>query len=629
MPSLRVSAPGRPPSVYHLYKKITSIGAGPDNDVVLPDPLIGDTYASIHFDGQTYTITTLARKAEVVVNGKKRGKHKLSHDDKLVIGSCELRFALLDDAPPAEDEAAQTVADLDAYAKLYDFSERLMQKRELGELLDTLMDLVIEITTADKGFLILMEGDTLDVKVARNLRRENIADAVSQLSDSIVAKVVAARRPLIISDAMHDREFAAAKSVMQLRLSSVICVPLLDRGRLIGLIYVGNDSIVNLFQETTMRVLTVFAAQASLIIANAILLNELRLDNRTLAERLEAVRFGEIVGTSPPMQAVYRKVEKIAPTDISVLITGETGTGKELIAREIHTRSPRAGKPFVTINCGAIPENLLESELFGHVKGAFTGAIANKQGQVPGRRRGTLFLDEVGEMPLELQVKLLRGDPGARRGPGRRHPIGVGRHPDLDRDQPRPREGDRRRPVPRGPLLPVERRQPAAPAAPGPRRRRDRDRALSLVALHPRVRRQGEGLLAQRHGRAAQARLARQHPRAREPDQEGDRARRVDGDRPRRPRADRRQPAGDPDAWPRPRISFSATTSTRSSRSTTATAPRPRATWASIRARSSATSRRRPARPRAPTTRAAPSERRAGHDTGAAVGADGEPLHGS
>jgi len=394
--------------VYHLYKKITSIGSGPDNDVVLPDPLIGDTYASIHFDGQTYTITTLARKAEVVVNGKKRGKHKLSHDDKLVIGSCELRFALIDEAPPAEDEAAQTVADLDAYGKLYDFSEKLMQKRELGELLDTLMDLVIEITSADKGFLILMEGDTFDVKIARNLRKENIADAVSQLSDSIVAKVVASRRPVIISDAMHDTEFAAAKSVMQLRLSSVICVPLLDRGRLLGIIYVGNDSIVDLFQEATMRVLTVFAAQASLIVANALLLNELQVDNKKLAERLEAVRFGEIVGTSPPMQAVYRKVEKIAPTDISVLITGETGTGKELIAREIHTRSPRAGKPFVTINCGAIPENLLESELFGHVKGAFTGAVANKLGKFQSADGGTLFLDEVGEMPLELQVKLLR-----------------------------------------------------------------------------------------------------------------------------------------------------------------------------------------------------------------------------
>ncbi|KAB2901067.1 MAG: GAF domain-containing protein [Kofleriaceae bacterium] len=408
MPSLRLAAPGQPPSVYHLYKKITSLGSGPDNDVVLPDPLIGDAYASIHFDGQTYTITTLQRKAEVVVNGKKRSKHKLSHDDKLTIGSCELRFALVDDAPIPEEEEVSTVADLDAYHKLFDFSEKLMHQRDLGELLDTLMDLVIEITNADKGFLILMEGDTLDIKVARNLKRENISDAVSQLSDSIVAKVVQTRRPVIISDAMHDAEFQSAKSVMQLRLSSVICVPLLDRGRLLGLIYVGNDSIVDLFQEQMMRALTVFASQASLIIANALLLDELRVDNRRLHERLEQFRFGEIVGTSPVMQQVFRRVEKIAPTDISVLITGETGTGKELIAREIHTRSPRTGKPFITINCGAIPENLLESELFGHVKGAFTGAVATKQGKFQAADGGTLFLDEVGELQLELQVKLLR-----------------------------------------------------------------------------------------------------------------------------------------------------------------------------------------------------------------------------
>jgi len=145
-----------------------------------------------------------------------------------------------------------------------------------------------------------------------------------------------------------------------------------------------------------------------LIVANALLLNELRVDNKRLSDRLEQYRFGEIVGTSPPMQQVFRKVEKIAATDISVLITGETGTGKELIAREVHNRSPRAGKPFITINCGAIPENLLESELFGHVKGAFTGAVANKQGKFQAADGGTLFLDEIGEMPIELQVKILR-----------------------------------------------------------------------------------------------------------------------------------------------------------------------------------------------------------------------------
>ena len=406
MPSFRLTAPGCAPIVYHLHKKITSFGSGPDNDLVLPDPLVPDGFA-VHFDGQTYTMFA-PKKAEFAVNGKKRSKHKLSHDERIAIGSCELRFAMIDDAPPIEAEAAETVADLDAYTKLYEFSDRLMHVRDLTELLDALMDAVIAITSADKGFLILLEGETLDVKVARNLKAENIADAVSQLSDSIIAKVVRSRKAVIVSDAMSDEEFAGAKSVMHLKVSSVICVPLLDRGRLLGLIYVGNDSIRDLFQDETLRVLTVFASQAALIVANALLLNELRHDNKRLSDRLEQYRFGEIVGTSPPMQQVFRKVEKIAPTDISVLITGETGTGKELIAREIHNRSPRTGKPFVTINCGAIPENLLESELFGHVKGAFTGAVANKQGKFQAADGGTLFLDEIGEMPIELQVKLLR-----------------------------------------------------------------------------------------------------------------------------------------------------------------------------------------------------------------------------
>src|SRR4029079_14259225 len=135
-----------------------------------------DAYASIHFDGQTYTINTLQRKQEAVVNGKKRSKHKLAHGDKLLIRRRQLRFAMVDDQPPVEAEAAATIADLDAYTKLYEFSDRLMHVRDLGELLAGLMDAVIEIANADKGFLILMEGETLDVKVARNVKKENIAD---------------------------------------------------------------------------------------------------------------------------------------------------------------------------------------------------------------------------------------------------------------------------------------------------------------------------------------------------------------------------------------------------------------------------------------------------------------------
>jgi transcriptional regulator with GAF, ATPase, and Fis domain len=408
MPSLRILVPGRGPKVYHLYKKITTLGSGADCDVVLPDPLLADTYAQLHHDGRDFNIATLERKDELTVNGKKRKKHRLSHQDRLGLGGIEVVFSLFDDKPPDDDEAAQTVADLDAYRKLYEFSAKLMANHDLPGLLNALMDLVIQISNADKGFLILVEGGQLDVKVARNLRRENISDAVSQLSDAIVAKVVQVKRPIIISDAMNDAAFAQSVSVMNLRLSSVMCVPLLERGNLLGLIYVGNDSVANLFEEKNLEVLTVFAAQASLIIRNALLVNELQLDNRMLHEKLEQLRFGEIVGSSPPMQEVFRKVAKIAQADIGVLITGETGTGKELIAREIHARSPRARGPFVSINCGAIPENLLESELFGHVKGAFTGAVANKLGKFHTADKGTLFLDEIGEMPAALQVKILR-----------------------------------------------------------------------------------------------------------------------------------------------------------------------------------------------------------------------------
>jgi transcriptional regulator with PAS, ATPase and Fis domain len=165
---------------------------------------------------------------------------------------------------------------------------------------------------------------------------------------------------------------------------------------------------VNLFEPATLDAVMVFASQASLLMRNTMMLDTLRADNAALRQALEEKCFGDIIGTSAAMQEIYRKVRKVAPTDISVLITGETGTGKELIAREIHRRSDRHDKPFVVINCGAIPENLLESELFGHVRGSFTGAVATVQGRFQVADQGTLFLDEIGELSVALQVKLLR-----------------------------------------------------------------------------------------------------------------------------------------------------------------------------------------------------------------------------
>src|SRR5262249_52959991 len=179
MPSLRIHLPGQGPKILHLWKKITTLGSGTDCDIVLPDPLLADSYAHLHHDGRDFWITAIEKRDELVINGKKRKKHRLVHQDRLTVGPIELVFSLFDDKPPVEEEAASTVADLDAYRKLYEFSARLMQNYDLPGLLNALMDLVIQITSADKGFLILVEGGQLDVKVARNLKRENISDAVS------------------------------------------------------------------------------------------------------------------------------------------------------------------------------------------------------------------------------------------------------------------------------------------------------------------------------------------------------------------------------------------------------------------------------------------------------------------
>ncbi|HTP52034.1 MAG TPA: sigma 54-interacting transcriptional regulator [Anaeromyxobacteraceae bacterium] len=405
MAELLVKTPDGKRRRLSLDRRITTVGRDPACDIPVDDPLLPPTALHIHFDGKTYT-AACHDGADLLVNGRRRSTCRLSPGDVLRLGSVELHFS-----PPAgsqETPLPEKPPREHAVHALVRFSRRLLGASDLAGLLDALLDALLEVTHADKGFVIELEDGAMTVKAARNLSQGSVEDAVARVSDSIVQKVVRTRRPLVVADALHDEEWSSSSSVVNLKLCSVMCAPLTARGEVFGVIYLGNDSVVNLFDVKGLETLTIFAAQASLLLQNALLLRDLRRENEVLREAVESRRYGELVGAGASMREVYRRIEKVASTDVTVLLEGETGTGKELVAQEIHRRSPRAKGPFVAVNCAAIPEGLMESELFGHVKGSFTGAVATRPGRFQAAAGGTLLLDEVGEMPPSLQVKLLR-----------------------------------------------------------------------------------------------------------------------------------------------------------------------------------------------------------------------------
>jgi transcriptional regulator with GAF, ATPase, and Fis domain len=404
MATLSVRAPDGSEREVALVKRITSVGRDPENDVAIPDPALPRTALHIHFDGKDYNLAA-HDAADVTVNGKRRAAWRLGAGDRIRVAGSELVFEVAPRAPARGRAEGQRLLALDTLVR---FSERLLGATDVPRLLDELVDALLEVTHADKGFLILLQDGEPTVRAARNVARETIEGAMERVSDSIIQRVVETGRPLVVADALHDAEWSGSSSVVNLKLCSVMCAPLTQKGDVFGVIYLGNDSVVSLFDERSLEVLTVFAGQASLLLENALLVDSLRRENVALKEAVSSRQYGDLIGAGTSMREVYRRIEKVAATDVSVLVAGETGTGKEIVAREIHRRSPRAGGPFVAVNCGAIPEPLLESELFGHVRGAFTGAVTTRLGRFQAAHGGTLFLDEVGDMPASLQVKLLR-----------------------------------------------------------------------------------------------------------------------------------------------------------------------------------------------------------------------------
>ncbi|MEO0081518.1 MAG: sigma-54-dependent Fis family transcriptional regulator [candidate division WOR-3 bacterium] len=290
---------------------------------------------------------------------------------------------------------------------LYRISQLFNSILDPDLLLERVMDEALSTMNAERGFIVLCDekAEQLSVRVARRFE-QSLEQGLSDISQTALRQVLAERTARVWLDA--PKELPASRSVIVGQVRSIACAPLVCRSRLLGAIYVDSRTDRNVFHEDVRDFLQAFASIAALAIENARLVQQLSFEKQDLVRRLGREQFPEIIGRSPRMQEVFELMNRVVPTDSPVLIWGETGTGKELVARAIHYSGPRRSGPFVPVNCSAIPENLLESELFGHRKGAFTGAVADRKGVFEAASGGTIFLDEVGDLPKSLQPKLLR-----------------------------------------------------------------------------------------------------------------------------------------------------------------------------------------------------------------------------
>jgi transcriptional regulator with GAF, ATPase, and Fis domain len=342
--------------------------------------------------------------------------------------------ALLEDAILAVDRSAvledqlalrqerQRVKVLEAEREklllLLDIAGGLHRVERVEDLLDRVLDSALRISGGDRAYLLQKNDDgTLRIAAARGIEEQtDTGDYPVDMSSTILERVLNGGRTLLVSDALQNPDYMEQHSVKNLSLRTVVAVPLPGPHGVAGALYIDSRRAAGLVDDNGVKLLEALAAQAALALETAqyrLYLVErteaLQSVNRTLRRALgERTAFDQILGRSPAMQGVFQVLDRMVGNNISVLIQGETGTGKELVAQALHFQGPRREANFIPVNCGAIPKDLLESELFGYRRGAFTGAERDHAGLVEEANGGTLFLDEIAELPLPLQVKLLR-----------------------------------------------------------------------------------------------------------------------------------------------------------------------------------------------------------------------------
>ena len=298
--------------------------------------------------------------------------------------------------------SARRARDLNSFLKI---ATGIGGIRDQESLQWQLLGLIFDVVPAERGAVLLCDNPDEFTSTAAWDRVLGPGHPV-RVSRTVVQRALQERVGLVVSDALGNETLRQVKTLFELKVRSLLCVPLLVADRVLGAIYLDSTSSTVQFDEDHLQVMTAVAGIASLAFDNVRHWEQLQQENQELRAEIELEH--NMVGGSPAMRKVFDFIRRVAPTDSTVLIQGESGTGKELVARAVHRNSSRADRPFVAINCAAITETLLESELFGHEKGAFTGAAAQKKGKVEVAEGGTLFLDEIGELAPGLQAKLLR-----------------------------------------------------------------------------------------------------------------------------------------------------------------------------------------------------------------------------
>jgi Nif-specific regulatory protein len=422
---------------YQLTSEEFFIGRDENNDIQILDETCSRHHTRLKLSEEYFIISDLSSNNGTFVNGKKVKEHILQNGDNILIGNSLFAFEneevstiqqrqtrLLQDTPenikiesvlsaedtlPFKSIESSSVADYQAIQqklkRLYEISEKLCDIIELPELFAKILEFIKTIISMERCYLMLADEKSGETDVVAVFAPE---DEIV-ISQSIINKTLKEKNALLVSNAGLDKFLKNRKSVVQHKIGSVMCVPLISRGKLLGLIYTECQPEKYIFTEDDLQFLNAFAHQGALAIDNLQRYTRVTSELKQLKKSVLGIPDkSNIIGKHPKFKEVVETAYKIASANSTVLLLGETGTGKEIIARFIHEQSPRKNNSFIAINCAALVETLLESELFGYEKGAFTGAIAKRQGKFELADTGTIFLDEIGDLSHNLQAKLLR-----------------------------------------------------------------------------------------------------------------------------------------------------------------------------------------------------------------------------